>query len=141
MNIKTYISLGWTPILAVVADGSRRVEKVVGWTGGTGAAPAVDQYLGPTGFTTDISLATDIRGSAGSGLSDLVLNEVPSGALNGSNATFTSAFNFVPESVEVFINGLKQTIINDYNTSGNTIIVLTFSPASTENIIINYKKV
>jgi len=56
---------GWSPILAIESDGERRVQKVTGWTGGTGTPPASDVYIGITGFVPDIASATDIRGAVG----------------------------------------------------------------------------
>ncbi len=58
---------GWTPILAVVADGERRVHQVVRWTGGTGPEPESGWYIGPTGPVARISDATDLRGPKGDG--------------------------------------------------------------------------
>lgn len=69
-----------------------------------------------------------------------VINEVPNGVLNGVNTIFTTDFNFIPESVEVYVNGVKQKLIQDYNTSGTNTITLTFSPSSTEYILLNYIK-
>ncbi len=57
----------------------------------------------------------------------LVYNETPTGAVNGSNATFLSEFDFVPGSVEVFI-AIKLKPLEDYNTSGNRTITLYLSP-------------
>jgi hypothetical protein len=59
-------SNGWSPILANVTDGERRVLRLVDWTGGTGTKPAVptDNYIGSTGFT-NLANATDIRGATG----------------------------------------------------------------------------
>jgi hypothetical protein len=56
---------GWTPVLGVVADGSRRVQRVVDWFGGAGAKPDTGAYIGPTGYVTDIAEATDYRGAEG----------------------------------------------------------------------------
>lgn len=56
---------GWTPILAVVSDGERRVLQVVDWTGGTGTKPATGLYVGATGLEVDITDGVDIRGAAG----------------------------------------------------------------------------
>jgi hypothetical protein len=69
-----------------------------------------------------------------------VINEVPNGVLNGVNVIFTTEFNFIPESVEVYVKGAKLKIIEDNNTSGNNTITFTFSPSSTEYILINYIK-
>lgn len=63
----TTIEKGWSPLLAVVEDGERRVLQVKDWTGGGGPKPTVGKYLGPEGFVTNASDATDIRGAAGSG--------------------------------------------------------------------------
>jgi hypothetical protein len=58
---------GWSPILAVVSDGNRRVLQIADWTGGEGTKPATGSYLGATGLVTDIADAVDIRGATGSG--------------------------------------------------------------------------
>ncbi len=56
---------GWTPELAAVADGARRVQRVVDWFGGEGTKPPTGKYVGATGLVTDIADALDIRGPAG----------------------------------------------------------------------------
>lgn len=58
---------GWTSVLAVVADGERRVFQVVDWVGGTGVKPTVGLYVGSTGLVSLIASAVDIRGAAGTG--------------------------------------------------------------------------
>jgi hypothetical protein len=73
---------GWSPILAIVTDGARRVLQISSWAGGTGAPPASGDYIGAAGLTPNIALAVDIRGSAGpspSGAANLVL-ATPDGA-------------------------------------------------------------
>ena len=73
-------------------------------------------------------------------LERLVFNEIPAGAVNGSNATFTSLNPFLIETLEVFVNGVKLTKLQDYNTSGNSTITLYASPGINETITINYVK-
>jgi hypothetical protein len=80
-----------------------------------------------------------IKGDPGSSANSVV-GEIPAGLLNGSNATFTTANPFVAGTLEVFVNGLRQTIIADFNTSGNNTIQLTYSPNSSEVITVNYIK-
>ena len=58
---------GWSPVLAVISDGTRRVLQVSDWTGGEGTKPATGSYIGATGFVTAIASAIDIRGPAGAG--------------------------------------------------------------------------
>src|SRR5690606_18655224 len=57
---------GWTPVLAMVSDGERRVVQVTDWTGGQGTKPATG-YLGATGVVSDIAQAIDVRGAPGAG--------------------------------------------------------------------------
>ena len=58
---------GWTPQLALVSDGTRRVLQVIDWTGGEGEKPATGLYVGPAGLIADMATATDIRGIPGEG--------------------------------------------------------------------------
>lgn len=56
---------GWSPVLAVVAVGERRVHQVVDWIGGQGEMPEVGFYLGQNGATLNADEATDLRGAPG----------------------------------------------------------------------------
>lgn len=88
--------------------------------------------------TTDqvvVKVGAFVSTSSGS----FVFGETPIGAVNGSNATFTTAQNFVAESVQVFINGVSQTNGVDYTTSGSTTITMNVSPVSGDYIRVNYK--
>ena len=57
-------SAGWTPVLAVVLDGDRRVVKITDWIGGSEPKPEADRYIGQAGFVEVLADATDIRGPA-----------------------------------------------------------------------------
>lgn len=70
---------------------------------------------------------------------NLVVGETPSGAINGINATFTTAQNFDPNTIAVFVNGIQATKNIDYTTSGTTIINFTYSPAVGDILRVNYK--
>jgi len=69
-----------------------------------------------------------------------VVGESPNGTINGSNATFTTDFDFVPESVLFFRNGLAQYNPTHYTTSGTTTIILNFSPIVGDVLTVNYNK-
>ena len=56
---------GWSPTLAIVSDGARRVQMVSDWTGGEGTKPATGLYVGASGLVEDIADAVDIRGATG----------------------------------------------------------------------------
>lgn len=81
-----------------------------------------------------------IPSSADSLLNSLIIGEIPQGLINGINATFTSLSPFIPASVEVYLNGVRQKIIDDYNTIGNNTIQFLISPTTNENILIDYIK-
>lgn len=57
-------SAGWSPVVAVEANGLRRVLRVVDWTGGSGTKPSMG-YVGPSGLVATAAEATDIRGAMG----------------------------------------------------------------------------
>jgi hypothetical protein len=71
---------------------------------------------------------------------NFVYDETPIGAVNGINATFTTAYPFLPESLELHINGLLQLKPTHYNTSGTTTIILSDSPLTGETLLVNYIK-
>lgn len=70
----------------------------------------------------------------------MIVGEIPTGSINGINATYTSAYSFVPESIEIFVNGIQATKNVDYTTSGVSTIIFTYSPAVNDIIRLNYNK-
>lgn len=89
------------------------------------------------------SIGNGIGGNSPNGNGNLgpsVFNEIPSGLINGTNTNFNAAFNFIPESVVVIVNGLTMRPVIDFITIGLSQIHLNFSPESGENILINYIK-
>ena len=70
---------------------------------------------------------------------EIITSDSLSGTINGVNNIFTISNVIIPDSEELFVNGLKLTKPNDYNISGIT-ITLTFSPNINEIITINYLK-
>ncbi len=57
---------GWTPVMAVVSDGTRRVLQITDWVGGAGTKPSTtNQFVGPTGIVSSAASAVDVRGDQG----------------------------------------------------------------------------
>jgi len=78
-------------------------------------------------------------GGTGGGSSGVeIKNEIPSGLINGVNATFTSASAFNGSTLELFKNGQKLTVIDDFNITNSTTFVLTISPLTLDKLSINY---
>ncbi len=90
----------WSPIYANVADGARRVQRVVDWTGGQGTKPATGKYLGPSGLVDTAAEATDIRGASGAGTGDMLgsnnLNDVTDKATSRQNLSVWSRAEIGP---------------------------------------------
>jgi hypothetical protein len=94
---------------------------------------------------TDVQLAafgpgTGITGGAGSPVTiQWSTNEIPSGALNGSNVTFTLAHTPMTGNVVLFLNGVEQGPGSgvDYTISGST-ITYNIAPITTDVLRANY---
>lgn len=62
---------GWSPVFSLVdRTTDESVYKLTSWQGGTGSLPAslaalVGYYVGPAGFTSNISLASNVKGPQG----------------------------------------------------------------------------
>ena len=86
------------------------------------------------------SITVQVNSLLSSAGADFVIGETPNGAINGSNATFTSLQNFVPLSVDVILNSTIQTYGIDYYTTGTNTIIMNVAPVVNDIIRLNYKK-
>ncbi len=71
---------------------------------------------------------------------NIVLDEVPTGAINGSNATFVTLNDFEPGYVSVNINGLEQLPVTHYNTTGTETIILLDAPQTGDILTVSYMR-
>jgi len=85
------------------------------------------------------SITIQVNSLLNDGGDSWVIGETPTGAINGSNATFTTLQNFVPLGIDVVLNSTIQTYGVDYITSGTNTIILNQSPVVGDIIRINYK--
>jgi len=69
---------------------------------------------------------------------NIITGEVPNGAINGSNATFSLAHIPITSTVQVYLNGLLQTQGTDYVVSTNT-ITFALPPNSGSTLVVNYQ--
>jgi hypothetical protein len=77
---------------------------------------------------------------AGSSFPSFVIGESPIGTINGINNIFTSQNPFVPETVELFLNGIVQFKPAHYQTVGNNTLLISDSPLVTDTLLLNYIK-
>lgn len=95
----------------------------------------ISEIVNPEILITEVGC---ISTSSNTLLNNLVIGEIPQGLIDGINATFTTLNPFVPSSVEVYLNGIRQKIIEDYTTINNDTIQFMVSPTANENILIDY---
>jgi len=71
-----------------------------------------------------------------------IFGENPIGAIDGSNKIFSTAFDFVETSVEIFLNGLRlnEGLLGDYILDGNSIFIMNYAPIPGDDLTINYFK-
>ena len=93
----------------------------------------------PTGPTI---LDILVGGNFGTQTLSLVDNETPVGLINGANAFFESEFPYFPESLKVYVNGIRisEGVTEDYIITGNTTFTLNESPVIGDIILIDYSR-
>lgn len=103
---------GWSPLLAIASDGARRVEQIIGWTGGSGNPPAyTNQYIGASGIVEDIADAVDIRGATGTGTTGATGNN----GWTAVTANVTDGARIVQQIVDwTGGDGTKPSIVNQF---------------------------
>lgn len=87
--------------------------------------------------TVNVS-AVGEKGDPGTGALSILFGEPAIGIINGSNATFTTTFNF--SQIAIFINGLLQKLVTHYQTVGNNTIIFNESPQTGDIILFNIIK-
>ena len=144
---------GWSPVLAVVSDGARRVMQVFDWVGGAGAKPATGQYISATGLTAIIGNAVDIRGATGAtgvtgaaganganGLDAKQISTITHLATNAIRATFTDT-TFVDSDAPKRLLGWASYQDTSY-TSGSPFVLVdgikTTCPNNSGTVINTY---
>jgi hypothetical protein len=90
-------------------------------------------------FTRPQNVVIEFNGALSTSAGAFIIGETPNGAVNGSNATYTTAQQFEPATVSVFINGVNIVNGVDYITTGTNTIILNVSPVVGDYIRINYK--
>lgn len=69
----------------------------------------------------------------------MTFGETPTGAINGTNTSYTSANTFASGKLAVFLNGLRQRIGQDYNVTGTNSFSMLIAPLSGDTLSIDYQ--
>lgn len=123
---------------------SRRVDTIIG--SGTGT-PVTTPSLVRDEYSTFIIAAVPQIGQRGvqgpvgavgpAGPVAIAVAEIPAGVSNGVNLAFTVSRNFIPNSLQVFRNGLLELIGVGYTLSSTT-LTFTTAPLVTDLITVTY---
>lgn len=76
-------------------------------------------------------------------LRPLIVNEIPSGSINGSNVIFTTTNQFTSGTTQVYLNGqrLKLGASFDYTETTSTSITLNLAPIPGDVVLVDYWRV
>lgn len=90
--------------------------------------------------TTDLMVATKQYVDDNSiDSNNIVENEVPGGTVNGSNAAFTTASNYVAGSLKVYKNGVRMKAGGaDFTEGGNDDFTMVTAPATGTVLLVDY---
>jgi len=114
-----------------------------GTVANAGTTPAITMQTSITGMLkgNGTAISAAVAGTDYSGPSNFVVRETPTGAINGSNTTFTLANTPVANTEEIFLNGLllEPGAGNDYTISGATITMLNV-PQTGDRLKARYMK-
>lgn len=113
-----------------------------GTVANAGTTPAITMQTSITGMLKGSAnaLVAAVAGTDYMAPSSFVTRETPTGAVNGSNTTFTLANTPVANTECVYLNGLLQEPGgNDYTISGATITMVT-APSTGDRLRVNYQK-
>jgi hypothetical protein len=75
----------------------------------------------------------------GGGASSTIVNEHPSGTMDGVNTHFETVYDFVSGTTRLYMNGLRQTFLDSYSESGTKGLELSFAPLPGDVLIIDYE--
>jgi len=102
--------------------------------------PEIETYIAPT---TDVQFAPK-RYVDVAGIGRLVVREIPTGPIDGTNTSFTLAYEPVNGQESVFVNGTLMDPTEDYvlvPSTGTGTITFTYAPPEGAKVRVTYIKV
>lgn len=86
------------------------------------------------------SVWNPVGGGGGGGLGE-IFNEIPAGAVNGVNLTFTTTYHYGAGTTRVYINSLREVPGASYNESPPSTVVFITAPGLGDVVTIDYVRV
>ena len=93
-------------------------------------------------FSVPPSPSDDLVGLLNYIISNFIVGEVPTGAINGTNVTFSLTMLPNPKTVQIFYNGIRLNPLSnhpDYSLFQNVITFNTFVPSTDDIILVDYE--
>jgi len=118
-----------------VASGLRTATTVVDISGAT--APTAGQVL--TAIDDESAAWADLPESLDP--ADVIVGEVPTGDIDGVNDDFTLANTPVAGTLQVYVEGVRMKLTDDYTVSGAVITFVSGAiPETGDNLLVDYRK-
>jgi hypothetical protein len=85
--------------------------------------------------------ATAFGGGGGTPASGVIVwGEIPTGAINGANQNYSTAFSYAAASLAVYLNGVRLRRGADYNETGTLTFQLIAAPLTGDSLSVDYMK-
>ena len=116
---------GWSPVFALIADGSRQILELVDWTGGEGTKPSYGGlYVGTTGLVSTKAAAVNLKGDPGI---ITPVSGVPYSNNTGRTRSFVCGWNGTVEVRSTTDSTVSLRVSKDGGNNFTTIATLTQS--------------
>jgi hypothetical protein len=100
----------------------------------------IDDDTMATATATNIPSAESVKAYVDNRISETITNEIPSGTIDGTNSTFTLVSTPNPTaSLQVYHQGLRLKVTDDYTLNGNT-ITMGYFPETSSWLLVDYNK-
>jgi len=139
----------WGVAVPTGAAPTRANSEIVKVTGGSSAAGTTTYTIVraqgiPVTTAQTVTTSFDIydanSAEANIGLNSLIINETPSGTVDGSNAAFDTASTYVAGSIQVYRDGqLMKGGGADYTETDNNTITFTVAPVIGSVLLVTYQ--
>jgi hypothetical protein len=122
--------------LRVYQDGMR-LQKGTDWIE---INPTTYQFT--TAPSVGMTIVVDyIKDTAGATFANLfVYNEVPTGLIDGINANYTTAFDYIANKIEIYLDGMRMQRGVDWVETGSDTFQFTTPPAVSQILLVDYLK-